>query len=65
MVALLCPDRYSPYRLEGTFSQTQAVGSTHLPLHFMTTMLAAVLAYNPLLFYLIRSPSRPRSPQPR
>jgi competence protein ComEC len=35
----------------GAFSETQAVGSTHLPLHFMTTMLAAVLAYNPLLVY--------------
>ena len=27
------------------------VGSTHLPLHFMTTMLTAVLAYNPQLVY--------------
>jgi competence protein ComEC len=29
----------------------RGVGSTPLPLHFMTTMLAAVLAYNPLLVY--------------
>jgi competence protein ComEC len=29
----------------------QGVGSTHSPLHFMTTMLAAVLAWNPLLVY--------------
>jgi competence protein ComEC len=29
----------------------RVVGSTHLPLHFMTTMLAAVLACNPLLVY--------------
>jgi competence protein ComEC len=42
---------YSEKLLEGAFSETQAVGSTHLPLHFMTTMLAAVLAYNPLLVY--------------
>jgi competence protein ComEC len=27
------------------------VGGTHCPLHFMTTMLAAVLAHNPLLVY--------------
>jgi competence protein ComEC len=32
-------------------SETQAVGSKHLSLHFMTTMLAAVLVYNPLLVY--------------
>jgi competence protein ComEC len=42
---------YSEKLLEGAFSETQAVDSTHLPLHFMTTMLAAVLAYNPLLVY--------------
>ena len=27
------------------------VGSTYFPLHFMTTMLAAVLAWNPLFVY--------------
>ena len=34
-----------------TTNAARAAGSTHSPLHFMTTMLAAVLAYNPLLLY--------------